>query len=106
SVMSYVVAQRTHEIGVRMSLGARPRDVMHLLVKEAIALIASGMLVGLVGAFGFGRVLGHELMGIRPYDPLTFSCVSLLLMAAALLACYLPVRRATKVDPIVALRYE
>jgi putative ABC transport system permease protein len=108
SVMSYVVAQRTHEIGVRMSLGARPRDVLKLVVKDALALIGSGVVVGLAGAFAFGRLLGHELtdIGISPYDPITFSCVSLLLMAAALLACYLPARRATKVDPIVALRYE
>ena len=108
SVMSYVVAQRTHEIGVRMSLGARPRDVVQLVVKEAVVLIGSGVVVGLAGAFAFGRLLGHELadIGIRPYDPITFSCVALLLMAAALLACYLPARRATKVDPMVALRYE
>jgi putative ABC transport system permease protein len=106
SVMSYAVAQRTHEIGVRMSLGARPSDVIHLVVKEAMRLIGSGVVVGLGGAFAFGRLLGHELGEIRPYDPLTFSCVSLLLMAAALAACYLPARRATKVDPIVALRYE
>jgi putative ABC transport system permease protein len=106
SVMSYVVAQRTHEIGVRMSLGARPRDVMQLVVKEALSLVGSGVIVGLAGAFAFGRLLGHELGEIRPYDPLTFSCVSLLLMAAALTACHLPARRATRVDPMVALRHE
>jgi putative ABC transport system permease protein len=106
SVMSYMVAQRTHEIGVRMSLGARPRDVMKLVVKEAMALIVSGVVVGLGGAFVFGRLLGHELGNIRPYDPLTFACVSLLLMAVGLVATYIPGRRATKVDPTVALRYE
>jgi len=106
SVMSYAVAQRTHEIGVRMSLGARPRDVVQLVVKEAAALILSGLAIGLCGAFAFGRLLGHELGNIRPYDPLTFSCVSMLLMIVALLACYLPARRAMKVDPMVALRYE
>jgi putative ABC transport system permease protein len=106
SVMSYVVAQRTHEIGVRMSLGARPRDVVQMLAKEAMQLIASGVVLGLVVTFVFGRLLGHELQGIRPYDPLTFSCVSLVLMAAALLACYLPARCATQVDPMVALRHE
>jgi putative ABC transport system permease protein len=106
SVMSYVVAQRTHEIGVRMSLGARPRDVVQMLAKEAMQLIASGVVLGLVVAFVFGRLLGHELGEIRPYDPVTFSCVSLVLMASALLACYLPARRAMKVDPMVALRYE
>ncbi len=108
SVVSYVVAQRTHEIGVRMSLGARPRDVMQLVAKDALVLVGSGVAVGLLGAFAFGRLLGHELadIGIRSYDPITFLGVSLLLMAAALLACYLPARRATKVDPMVALRYE
>jgi putative ABC transport system permease protein len=108
SVMRYAVAQRTHEIGVRMSLGARPRDVLKLVVKDALVLIVGGVVVGLVGAFTFGRLLGHELtdIGISPYDPVTFSCVSLLLIVAALLACYLPARRATKVDPMEALRYE
>jgi putative ABC transport system permease protein len=108
SVMSHVVAQRTHEIGVRMSLGARPRDVVQLVVKDALVPIVSGLVVGLAGAFAFGRLLGHELtgIGIRPYDPITFACVSLLLVAAALLACDLPTRRAAKVDPMVALRYE
>jgi putative ABC transport system permease protein len=106
SVMSYAVAQRTHEIGVRMSLGARPSDVVQLVVKEAAALILSGLVVGLCGAFVFGKLLGHELGNIRPYDPLTFSCVSALLMTVALVACYLPARRAMRVDPMVALRYE
>ena len=108
SVMSYIVAQRTHEFGVRMSLGARPRDVMQLVVNEALVLIVGGLCVGLAGAFVFGKLLGHELtgIGIRPYDPTTLSCVSVVLMAAALLACYLPARRATKVVPLVALRYE
>jgi putative ABC transport system permease protein len=79
-----------------------------LVVKDALVLIVSGLVVGLAGAFGFGRLLGHELtgVGIRPYDPTTFACVSLVLVAAALLACYLPTRRAAKVDPMVALRYE
>lgn len=106
SVMSYVVAQRTHEIGLRMSLGARPSDVVQMLAKEAMQLIASGLVLGLVATFAFGRLLGHELGEIRPYDPITLSCASVVLMASALLACYLPARRAMKVDPMVALRYE
>ena len=89
-----------------MSLGARPSDVAQLVVKEAAALILSGLVVGLCGAFAFGRLLGHELGNIRPYDPVTFSCVSVLLMTVALLACSLPARRAAKMDPMVALRYE
>jgi putative ABC transport system permease protein len=108
SVMSYAVAQRTHEIGVRMSLGARPRHVVQLVLKEAAVLIFGGLVIGLVGAFVFGKLLGHELtqFGIRPYDPITFSCVTALLMVVALVACSLPARRAAKVDPMVALRYE
>jgi putative ABC transport system permease protein len=108
SVMSYIVAKRTHEFGVRMSLGARPRDVMQLVVNDALVLIVSGLCVGLVVTCVFGKLMGGMLtvMGIRPYDPTTLSCVSLVLMAAALMACYLPARRATRVDPMVALRYE
>jgi putative ABC transport system permease protein len=106
SVTSYVVAQRTHEFGIRMSLGARPRDVVTMVVREAITLVAGGLCVGLAGASGFGHLLGHELMGVRFYDPLVFSCVSLVLMAVAVIATYIPARRATKVDPMVALRHE
>jgi putative ABC transport system permease protein len=108
SVMSYVVAQRTHEIGVRMSLGARPRDVVRMVANDALVLVGSGLCVGLVATCVFGRLMGGilTLMGVTSYDPTTLSCVSLLLIAAALLACYLPARRATKVDPMEALRYE
>ena len=108
SVLSYAVAQRTHEIGVRMSLGARPRDIVQLVGKEAVALTWGGLVIGLCGAFVFGKLLGHELtqFGIMPYDPVTFSCVSVLLLVVALVACYIPARRAAKVDPMVALRCE
>jgi putative ABC transport system permease protein len=108
SVMSYVVAQRTHEIGVRMSLGARPGDVLRMVGKDALVLVGSGLCVGLVATCVFGRLMGEILtvMGVRSYDPTTLSCVSLVLMAAALLACYLPARRAIKVEPMEALRYE
>jgi len=108
SVMSYAVAQRTHEIGIRMSLGALPRDVVQLVMKEAAPLIVGGLVVGLCGAFAFGKLLGHELtqFGVSAYDPLTFSGVSVLLMSVALVACSLPARRATQVDPMIALRYE
>ncbi|MDR3676951.1 MAG: ABC transporter permease [Acidobacteriota bacterium] len=108
SVMSYIVAQRTQELGVRMSLGARPRDIVQLVMKEAMPLVTGGVVIGLAGAYAFGCLLGHELTatGIRPYDPITFSWVSLLLMLAAFMACYLPTRRAVRVEPVVALRYE
>jgi len=106
SVTSYVVAQRTHEFGIRMSLGAHPRDILMMVLKEAAALVASGLCVGLAGASALGHLLGHELMGVRSYDPLVFSSVSLLLMAVTLLATYIPARRAIKVDPMVALRHE
>jgi predicted permease len=106
SVISYIVAQRTHEIGIHISLGASPRDIVQLVMKDVMALVASGAVIGLGGAFVFGRLLGYELRDFRPYDPLTFSCVSVLLMSAALVACYLPARRAMKVEPMVALRWE
>lgn len=108
SVMSYAVAQRTHEIGVRMSLGASPSKVVRLVVNEAATLILGGLVVGSCGAFVFGKLLGHELtqFGIMPYDPVTFSCVAALLVAVALAACSLPARRAAQVDPMVVLRYE
>jgi putative ABC transport system permease protein len=106
SVTNYVVAQRTHEFGIRMSLGARPRDVLMMVLKDAIALVAGGLCLGMAGAFAFGHLLGHELIGIRFYDPVVFSCVSILLMSVALVATSLPARRATKVDPMVALRHE
>jgi putative ABC transport system permease protein len=77
-----------------------------MVVREAITLVAGGLCVGLAGASGFGHLLGHELMGVRFYDPLVFSCVSLVLMAVAVIATYIPARRATKVDPMVALRHE
>jgi putative ABC transport system permease protein len=77
-----------------------------MVLKEAAALVAGGLCVGLAGASAFGHLLGHELMGVPVYDPLVFSCVSLLLMAVTLLATYIPARRATNVDPMVALRYE
>ncbi len=105
-VMSYVVAGRTREIGVRMALGAQPRDVLRLIVGQGMTLAFIGLGVGLALALAAARMLTSLLYGVSPNDPLTFAGVVLLLAAVAALACYVPARRATKVDPMIALRYE
>jgi putative ABC transport system permease protein len=105
-VMSYMVMQRTKEIGVRIALGAQTRDVIGLVVGQAMKLILAGVALGLAAAFALTRVLSSMLFGVAPTDPLTFVAVSLLLIVFALVACLLPARRASGVDPLVALRYE
>jgi putative ABC transport system permease protein len=105
-VMSYAVTQRTHEIGIRMALGARVIDVLKLVVKNGMTLAVIGIVLGLGGAWGITRFLGNLLVGVTPTDALTLTLVSLLLFVVALLASFIPARRATKVDPLVALRYE
>jgi putative ABC transport system permease protein len=105
-VISYSVAQRTQEIGIRLALGAQPRNVFRMILGHGARLAGLGVLIGFLAAFGVTRLMTSLLFGIRPTDPLTLVAVPALLMAVALLACYLPARRATRVDPMVALRYE
>jgi predicted permease len=105
-VMAYSVSRRTREIGVRVALGATYHNVIAMIVKQGLRPVAIGVGVGLIGSLALTRTLQSLLFGVTATDPLTFIGVILLLVAAALLACYIPARRATKVDPVVALRYE
>jgi len=105
-VVSFAAVQRTREIGIRMALGSTPRDVLRLVLRQGVGMVIAGLLAGLLATWGLTRVMGRLLIGVSPSDPLTYASVALLLSAVALLACWLPARRATRVDPGVALRYE
>jgi ABC-type antimicrobial peptide transport system permease subunit len=105
-VVSFNATRRTQEIGVRMALGALPRDIFALVLRQVLILVATGVCVGIVSAIAISRVLSGLLLGVSSRDPMTFAGISVLLAAVALVACYLPARRAARLDPSTALRCE
>jgi putative ABC transport system permease protein len=107
SVLAYTTAQRTHEIGVRMALGAERASVLRLVIVQGVRLVLAGVGVGLVVSLSLGRAVEAQLWpGVKPYDPVTLASTVVLLLATGVLACWIPARRAARVDPMVALRYE
>lgn len=105
-VISYSVAQRTHEIGIRLALGAQQKDVLRMVLSQGVRIAVLGAAIGLIAAFGLTKLMSSLLFAVSASDPLTFACVAILLLIVAMLACYIPARRAVRVDPMVALRYE
>jgi putative ABC transport system permease protein len=105
-VLSYAVSQRTSEMGIRMALGAKRRNVLTLIIGQGFKLIIIGLVAGLIGAFGLTRLMITLLFNVSSTDPATFAVVAVLLTLTALAACYIPARRATRINPLIALRYE
>jgi putative ABC transport system permease protein len=105
-VMAYSVSQRSHEMGIRMALGAAPRDLFRLVVGQGMRLVLVGIALGFLASLGLTRMLATLLFGTSANDPVTFGAVAIILVGVAMAACYLPARRATRVDPLIALRYE
>jgi putative ABC transport system permease protein len=106
SVLAYTTARRTHEIGIRMALGAEKRDVLSLVIRMGVGLVGAGIVLGIIASLAVARVIATQLWGVSAYDPITLSSVAALLLITGIVACWVPARRASRVDPLIALRYE